>query len=143
MARPTSTQWLAAAVANHFFRGVPQLSPPNLYVGMFLSPPNSANVGGQEIAAVEYVRQLVTFGPPSVVGSVMRFSNNNTLNFPEARSAWGTPSHYGVFNAQVGGSPLSLNAWAVEAQRPIQTGDVPLIRPGGIRVDVPLFDVGG
>lgn len=60
---------------------------------------------GPEVVGGGYIRQPVTFGALTAgMSSETQVSNTNVITFPAATSAWGTITHYGIFNAPTGGT---------------------------------------
>lgn len=98
---PGKTDFLENAILNHVLRGVAYTPPGALYVGLFTSDPTDAATG-TEVSGGAYARQAVTFSA-ATTGSC---SNSADLLFPVASAAWGTVTHFGVFDAATAGKLL-------------------------------------
>lgn len=117
-------------ITDWLHRGQAWPLPPSWHIALFTSPPNDAG-GGVEVSGGGYARVAVprtlaawsgTQGPGSTTpstGTSGQASNNNPIDFPTATSAWGTVTHYAVFDAATGGnmilygplaSPVTVNA---------------------------------
>lgn len=98
---PGKTDFLENALLNHVLRGVAYTPPAALYVGLFTSDPTDAAMG-TEVSGGAYARQAVTFSA-ATTGSC---SNAADLLFPVASAAWGTVTHFGIFDAATAGKLL-------------------------------------
>lgn len=73
----------------------------DVYVGLFTSDPTDAGTG-TEVSGGSYARQAVTFASPSGGAT----SNTADIYFPAASAAWGTVTHFALFDAVTGGNIL-------------------------------------
>lgn len=122
------------------FRGQAPELPAALYVGLFLSSGTDA-APGLEVSGEGYARVAVPRSPaawagtqgagtvePSSGGSG-RTSNNADIIFGLPTEAWGTVTHFGVFDAATGGNMLIYGP--LSASKIVNAGD-----------DAPLFPAG-
>lgn len=102
-----ATDTLESLVLSTFFIGLPYTFPAGgLYVGLYMLDPGESGIG-PEVVGGGYARQSVTFGALTAgMSSEMQVSNTNAIAFDPASSAWGTVTHYGVFDAPTGGNCL-------------------------------------
>ncbi|ASS64685.1 hypothetical protein [Paenibacillus sp. RUD330] len=95
------TDWLENQLLNHVLRGTVYTPPSALYIGLFTSDPTDAATG-TEVSGGSYARQAVTF-TSATTGSVSNFAD---VLFPVATAAWGTITHFGIFDAATAGKLL-------------------------------------
>lgn len=102
---PGKSDWLENAILNHVLRGTTYTPASTLYIGLFTSDPTDAATG-TEVTGGGYVRQTITFSV-STSGSS---SNSADILFPVASAAWGTVTHFGIFDALTAGHLLYYGA---------------------------------
>ena len=73
----------------------------DIYVGLFTSDPTDVGTG-TEVSGGSYARQAVTFTSPTGGAT----SNTADIYFPAASAAWGTVTHFALFDAVTGGNIL-------------------------------------
>ena len=104
---------LEAKVLQHFFGGVSQTAPQNLYAALYVSDPTEADTG-TEVNGAGYARQQITFGCVCSSGTMSVIANAAVITFPQAAGSWGTITHIGIRDAATGGNllfyaPLSIS----------------------------------
>lgn len=84
--------------------------PANLYIALFTAAPDDTG-GGTEVSGGSYARANVTNNttnfPVPTVGSS---SNALPITFAQASAAWGTVTHFGIFDAGAAGNLLIYGA---------------------------------
>jgi hypothetical protein len=80
---------------------VPWTPPTAWYIALFNVTPTSAG-GGTEVATGSYVRQPVTFAPPTLGAT----SNASPVNFPVPSLDWGYLPGVALFDAATTGNML-------------------------------------
>lgn len=134
------TDYMENKLVDFLFRGQSLNLPASLYVGLFLSSGTDAAPGlevtGEGYARVAVARSLGawagTQGAGSVTassGSTGQTSNNADILFGLPTKAWGTVTHFGIFDAATGGNMLIYGP--LSASKIINAGD-----------DAPLFPAG-
>ena len=107
------------------------------YIGLFSSTPNAGG-GGVEflIGTNSYARASVatnaTNFPATTLGSHM--TNGTAIAFPAPSGAWGTATHFAVFDASTGGNMIEYG----ELNTPLVVsgaGAAPTIPVGGLSFD--------
>ena len=78
---------LEAKVLQHFFGGVSQTAPQNLYAVLYVSDPTEADTG-TEVNGAGYARQQITFGSVSTSGTKSVIANAAVITFPQAAGSW-------------------------------------------------------
>lgn len=121
------SNYLENALINATLRNTSYTSPSTVYVALFTSDPTDAG-SGTECSGGAYVRQSATFGAPSDGAS----SISADVEFPQATGAWGTITHFGIFDASSSGNLLYHGA--LTASKTIATGDVLKITSSNLTV---------
>ncbi|WP_211750242.1 hypothetical protein [Paenibacillus sp. Marseille-Q4541] len=98
------SKWLEMQVLNHTLRGTVYTPPTSLYIALFTTDPTDAGTG-TEVSGAGYARQLITFSAASTSG-VTTSSNAADIFYPVATAAWGTVTHFGIFDAATAGHLL-------------------------------------
>ena len=102
------SNYLENALINATLRNTSYTSPSTVYVALFTSDPTDAG-SGTECSGSGYARQSATFSAPDV-------------SFPQATGAWGTITHFGIFDASSSGNLLYHGA--LTASKTIASGDL-------------------
>ena len=75
------------------------------YIALFTSSTTEAGTGTEvSTSGTAYARQVITFDAPSQVDDKAQTQNSSVINFPQATAAWGTVTHWAVFDALTGGN---------------------------------------
>ncbi len=100
------SDYLENALLNSTLRGQAFTAPTAIYAALFTSDPTDAGTG-TEVSGGAYTRQAITFGAPSN-GTC---SNSADVLFPVATAAWGTITHFAIYDAATGGNLLYSGAF--------------------------------
>lgn len=93
---------------------------PSVWVGLFTAAPSDAG-GGTEVTGGSYARKS-TAGSDWAAASGGATSNANIITFVTATGAWGTVTHFGLFDASTSGNLLR---WAdLAVSKAIGTNDI-------------------
>ncbi len=97
------SNYLETAIINATLRNTTYTSPANVYVALFTTDPTDA-ASGTECTGTSYARTAV-----STTGGFVAPTNGVTSNvadvvFPTAGGAWGTITHFGIFDAATVGN---------------------------------------
>ena len=95
------SNYLENKVLDHFLGTASTSAPSNVYVGLFTSDPTDAG-SGTEVSGNGYARKVATFSSAS--GGVT--SNSSVIEFTASGGAFGTCTHFGVFDASTSGNLL-------------------------------------
>ena len=137
-----ASNWLEAAVLNHFFRNTPTTSPAQIFLALYTSNPTDFDTG-MEVSGGGYVRQQITFGTPVNNAGALAISNNNSIVYPKATADWTasneTVGFWGIRTAMMGGSLLAYGEFASDTaanggKYAVLTGDRYNVEPGIINV---------
>lgn len=121
------SNYLENALINGTLRASSYTAPTTVYVALFTSDPTDAG-SGTECSGTSYARQSATFAAPSNGAS----STSADVQFPQAGGAWGTITHFGIFDALTSGNLMYHGA--LTTSKVIETGDVFKIASGSLTV---------
>jgi len=97
--------------------------PGTVYIGLFTAAPGVGG-GGTEVSGGSYARVAVTNNATSFPNAAAGVKTNGTdWVFAQATAAWGTVTHFGIFDALTSGN---LQDFApLTTPKTIQIGDTP------------------
>jgi hypothetical protein len=99
-----ASDYLEAAVLDHVFDLAAFSPPASMYVALFTAAPSDSG-GGTEVSGNAYARVQVTNDSTTWSRTTSTVSNIIAITFAApSPSAWGTVTHYGVFDASSGGN---------------------------------------
>jgi len=116
------TRYLRQALHNHWIGGSAYSAPATIYVALFTSA-TDIDGGGTEVAAGDYARVGLTNNAtnfPNADANGQK-SNGAIVDFGTTASAWGTVTHFALFDALTGGNMLAQDA--LVASKTINNGD--------------------
>lgn len=138
--------YLEEQLLNLTLRGIPFTEPTELYASLHTdvgASESSAAWAATELddaTAINYERLIVptaTWTDPSGTGVC---ATNADLVFPMAGSAWGTVTHFALWDSQnIGATPVLGNMWywfALPQSRIINNGDVFNLTSGNVSVQL-------
>lgn len=97
------SNYAETAVLNHFFKGTTYSQPTNLYVALSTADPTEDGSGLAEPSGGSYAR--VAFNTWTISGN--QASNNGAITFTTATGAWGTITHFAIYDASTGGNMIA------------------------------------
>ena len=115
------TDYLENKLIDQLFRAQPYTFPSTLHYGLLTAAPTDST-GGTEVTGGAYARigvicSLANFAGTQGAGTTAASSgvsgatsNNAPITFPANTAAWGTVTHYGIWDAATGGN---LMMWGV------------------------------
>lgn len=106
-----------------------------VYLGLSTADPGDDEGGLAEPSGNGYVRQSITFG----AASSRRVTQDGAITFPEASGAWGTVSHWGIFDAESAGNMLAHGAFAVS--KSIVSGNTPSVADTEVYVEYSAAEI--
>ncbi len=137
---PGKSDYLETSVLNSTLRGVafPALTTGSNFVSLHTADPTDAGTGaevtGGAYARVAVGRAATAWAAPGVNADLMRTSNSAVVTFPNPTAAWGTVTHFGIFDAATAGN--LLYSGALGTSRTIASGDsAPSFAVGFLTVD--------
>lgn len=119
-------------ILDHLF-GHGNYPPPTIYIGLSTADPGDDGVGLSEPVGNGYARAATSDDDwtPADDGSL---ANANAVAFAEATGAWGTVTHFGLFDAASGGNLLAGGPLA--ASKTVEAGDIVRFAAGDIDVSL-------
>ena len=123
-------------VLDNIFRGT-AFSVPNLHIALFTSSAgletnNAASQTEITAAGTGYARVAVPSYTGFTVSSNGQSTNAVALEFPAATLDWGTVTHIGITDAEIGGNVILWGS--IRNARPIYSGDIIRFAVGSIIV---------
>jgi hypothetical protein len=98
------------SILNHLF-GKSAYAPPTIYVGLSTADPTDNGAGLSEPAGNGYARVETTEADWNVAAGGL-LDNANVITLGPATGAWGTLTHFALFDAPTGGHLLVHGALA-------------------------------
>lgn len=123
------SDYLENKLLDHVLNGVAYSSPASVYVGLYTSAPTDAG-GGTEVSGGSYARVQMTGGFDTASGGAT--ANTAAITFPTSSGAWGTVTHFGIFDASTNGNLLYWGALA--ASKTIASGDIAKFNAGELDI---------
>lgn len=104
------------------------ITAPTTYVALFTSDPTDA-ASGDEVSGGSYAREIVnenggsspTWDAAAVDAPGYKVANTHDITFTTATAAWGTVTHFGIFDAETSGNLLFHGA--LDASKAVGLGD--------------------
>lgn len=119
-----------ANASNYFRDHLPELyfgssTPANLYLRLYTAAPTATGTGGTEVSGGAYAASQITNDPanfpPAAAGVI---ANGVEIAFPESTAAWGTLTHFALWDAATLGN-MSVSAALAD---PIVVGTGTVVR---------------
>lgn len=128
------TNALENLILDHIFKKTVWTPPDNILVGLYTASPGEVGDDTYEVDALttSYVRQLTLPSDWSVSADGTIY-NSVLIDFPEAEEDWGTITHFGLLQLEVG-PDLILIYGALATPRSILTGSIPRFDVGALGV---------
>ena len=105
----SASDYTEANVLDGLFGLASLVVPANFYVALFTAAPNDAG-GGTEVSGNAYARVQVVNSSSTWTRTSSQIANNIAVTFAApSPSAWGTVTHFGLYDASSGGN---LIGWA-------------------------------
>lgn len=124
------SDYLEGKILDHIFRTGSFTKPTTLAVGLFTAAPSDTG-GGTEVTGGSYARASLNpldanwTGPTAGNGYT---SNAVTISFATPTAAWGTITHFGIFDATTSGNLLIWGSLAPASV--VASGDTVTFQPG-------------
>ena len=141
------SDYLEKKLLDLMFANTSYAPPATLYFGLFTADPGESGIVGEfTIGSGAYARAVVTnnttnFPPCSVIGSPVK-ANGAIIAFPTATAAWGTATHWAIFDAATTGTNMLAHG-ALNSPRSVAIGDTPKIALGACSITIVNASTGG
>lgn len=136
------TNYLENKLIDQIFRGQAFSFPATLYIALFTSTPSDTG-GGTEVSGGSYARvglacSLTNWAGTQSAGSTVASngtggttSNNVAITFPTPTAAWGSITHFAIFDALSAGNMLFWGA--LNTPKTVNNGDpAPVFSAGAL-----------
>lgn len=141
---------LETSLLNHLLRGstgVDSYTPlGTVHLGLFTADPgesgDASEVSGGSYARVAITNNTTNF-PQCATSGVPTKLNGATFTFPTASVAWGTVTHWALYDSAVGGTDVMLIHGTLNESRYVAIGDPPKIAPGEMTITLTNATGGG
>ena len=122
-----TSDYLELKLLDHLLGGPDYSRPANVWFALFTDDPGDDD-SGTEVSGGAYARAQVAnndtnFPAASLVSGVGTKTNGTTVQFPQATAAWGTVTHFGIYDAATSGNLLIHGA--LGSARSVASGDSP------------------
>lgn len=127
------SDYLELELLDHVFNA--SYTPPStVYLGLSTADPTDAGSGLSEPGDT-YARQAITFA----AASSRRVTQSGAVTFPQATGAWGTITHWALFDASTAGNMLAHGA--LGASKSVVSGNTPSVADGEAYVEFSAGEV--
>lgn len=99
---------------------------PTAWAALFVGDPLDTGAGGAEVSGTGYAR-IDTSGDWNAAASGS-IDNANAITFPQAGDAWGTVTHFALYDAETNGNLLVSGA--LDTPKGVTSGDTPEFAAG-------------
>jgi hypothetical protein len=139
------SNYLENKILDDLFRATTYTPPTTLYIALFTSAPSDTGPG-TEVSGGSYARVAVTSATTAwngthgnttgaSSGTNGTISNANAIAFPTPTAAWGSITHFGIFDAASGGNLLIWGA--LNTAKTVNNGDpAPTFAAGALTVQI-------
>lgn len=141
-----SSDYLEKKLLDHLLVNTAYAGETTLYVGLFTADPGESGVTSEfTIGTGAYARIAVTNNetnfPPCAITGIPTKTNGTLLSFPTATTAWGTATHWAIYNAATAGDMIAHGALA--STFAVQIGNTPKIPIGALSITISNAAGGG
>ena len=125
------TSYLEAKLIDHT-TGKTAYTMPTVYVGLLTAAPTDTT-GGTEVSGGSYARKSTAGADWNAAsGNPASTSNANAITFVQASGAWGTVTHFALYDAASAGNMLRWGA--LGTSKTIGTGDTASFAAGALTI---------
>lgn len=125
------SDYLENKIIDHVFKTASYTVPTNIYVALSTADPLDSGAGIAEPVGNNYARALCNVWDAASGGAT---ANTNAVTFNTASGAWGTISHFAIFDHVSAGNMLAHGSLAVS--KAVTTADTPTFAAGDIDVSL-------
>lgn len=126
----TTTYFLNSIMGNVFASKTSPALPTRYYVGLSTTAPSMDGTDVTEpSSSVGYARIALDMLSEPVNGAI---TNDDSITFNESISAWGTVTHFVIYDAETGGNLLMYDA--LTTPRAIEEATVVIIKKGSLNL---------
>ena len=122
------SDYLETKLMDHVFGNGEYSKPATVYLGLSTADPTDDASGLAEPVANNYEREAVTFG----AAATRAIANSGAVTFNQASGAWGTLTHWALFDALTAGNMMAHGS--LSASKGVVTGNTPSVAIGEVEV---------
>lgn len=127
----TISDYLELEWLDHVFENGAFSVPTNIYIALSTADPTDSGGSIAEPSGNGYARKVINTWNTAASRAI---TNNGVITFATATGAWGTITHYAIFDAITGGNMLAHGSLAVA--KSVVNGNIPSIADEEIEVSV-------
>ena len=127
------SNYLENELLDHVFKVGAFTVPTNLAVSLHTADPTDAGTGAECANANNYARVVCNTWDAA---SSRAIANTGAITFPEASGAWGTVTHWGIWDSATYGAGNLIAHGAFSASKAIVSGNIPSIAAGDLDISV-------
>jgi len=127
---PGISNFIEQKMLDHIFSLTAAYGQPTIYVALSTADPAEDNSGIAEPVGNGYARKAV----PAWGVTGRTATNTNQIDFAQASGAWGTISHYAIFDALTGGNMLANGT--VSPAQAVVNGNLFSLAAGSVSISI-------
>lgn len=141
------SDYLEGALLSHLLRNTAYTPAATLYLALFTADPGESGIVG-EVSGGSYARAAVTNNnvnfPQCAASGTPTKANATAITFPTASAAWGTITHWAIYDvASLASGTNMLAHGALSASRYVASGDTPKVAVGALSMTISNATSGG
>jgi hypothetical protein len=141
------SDYMENKLLDHLLKNTVYTQPATLYFGLFTADPGESGVTSElTIGTGAYARAAITNNnvnfPQCASSGTPTKTNGAIIQFPTATTAWGTVTHWAIYDAASTGTNMIMHG-ALSAPRYIAVGDSPKIAAGALSITITNATSGG
>lgn len=125
------SNYLETKLMDHVFKTLAYTPATNLCVSLHTADPTDAGTGAEVANANAYARVIQNVWNAA---SARLADNNGAITFPQATGAWGTVTHWAIWDSATWGAGNMLAYGAFTLSKVIVSGNVPTIATGDLDI---------
>lgn len=137
---------LETSLLNHLLRATAYTPLGTVYLGLFTADPGESG-WGSEVSGGSYARVAITNNatnfPQCATSGVPTKTNGATFTFPTATVAWGTITHWAIYETATLGAGVMIVHGTLNESRYVAIGDPPKIAAGEMTITLANATGGG
>lgn len=128
------SDFLANELLDHVYNAA-YTPPTTVYLGLSTADPLDSGSGLAEPSGNGYARKAITFG----AAATRQVAQSGAVNFDQATGAWGTITHYAIFDALTGGNMMAHGS--LGTSKGVVSGNTPSVASGEATVSITAGEV--
>lgn len=129
-----TTYFLNCIAGNVFGTQTSPVIPTDYYIGLSTTAPSIDGSGVTEPPIEAHYSRIKLFSLSEPDGGII--TNQHPIKLPMSTDAWGTITHYVIFDSEDVGSGNLLIFGAFEEEHIVDIATIPIIKPGYLKLSV-------